>query len=114
MPRILLTVILLIATSMPGGALGQPAISSEIAPLGKLRVGIQTGAPILATRARDGSISGVSADLGKFIAERLGISFEPVGYANEGAYAQSFGKGEWDEYELYLDDELPLPVASFG
>ena len=27
---------------------------------------------------------------------------------------ENFGKGEWDEYELYLDDELPLPVASFG
>jgi hypothetical protein len=25
-----------------------------------------------------------------------------------------FGQGEWDEYELYLDDALPTPVASFG
>jgi hypothetical protein len=24
---------------------------------------------------------------------------------------ENFGKGEWDEYELYLDDELPQPVA---
>ena len=96
MPRILPTIILLVATSIPGGALGQPVIGSEIAPLGKLRVGIQTAAPILATRARDGSVSGVTVDLGKFIAERLGVSFEPVLYANEEAYAQSFGKGEWD------------------
>ena len=27
---------------------------------------------------------------------------------------ENFGKGEWDEYELYLDDALPTPVASFG
>lgn len=86
----------LIATQISGGALAQSAPGSEIAPMGKLRVGIQTGAPILATRARDGSVNGVSVDLGKFIAERLGVSFEPVLYANEGAYAQSFGKGEWD------------------
>lgn len=96
MRRILLSVIVLIATPMSGGAWGQPAISSEIAPSGKLRVGIQTAAPLLATRAQDGSLGGVSVELGKFIAERLGVSFEPVGYVNEGAYAQSFDKGEWD------------------
>lgn len=25
----------------------------------------------------------------------------------------NFGAGEWDEYELYLDDELPEPVATY-
>ena len=24
------------------------------------------------------------------------------------------GQGEWDEYELYLDDDLPTPVATYG
>jgi hypothetical protein len=37
MRQFLLLASLLIATSVPGSALGQPAISSEIAPLGKLR-----------------------------------------------------------------------------
>lgn len=27
---------------------------------------------------------------------------------------ENFGAGEWDEYELYLDGALPIPVASFG
>ena len=27
---------------------------------------------------------------------------------------ENFGAGEWDEYELYLDDALPTPVASYG
>ena len=31
-----------------------------------------------------------------FIAERLKVLFEPVVYANQEAYAQSFGKDEWD------------------
>ena len=26
----------------------------------------------------------------------------------------NFGRGEWSEYELYLDDDLPTPVASYG
>jgi hypothetical protein len=36
MRRILLSVILLITTSIPEGALAQPAISSEIAPTGEV------------------------------------------------------------------------------
>jgi hypothetical protein len=26
---------------------------------------------------------------------------------------EHFGKEEWDAYELYLDDELPEPVATY-
>lgn len=26
---------------------------------------------------------------------------------------EHFGQGEWDEYELYLDDELPEPAATY-
>jgi polar amino acid transport system substrate-binding protein len=97
MRRILLLAILLIATSMPQGALGQPAISAEIAPLGKLRFGTNGGNQVLVIRTADGKISGgLAVDVGKFIAEKLGISFELVAYANADAYTQSFGKGEWD------------------
>ena len=38
------------------------------------------------------------------------LSFEDIALQCD----ENFGKGEWDEYELYLDDELPPPVASFG
>ena len=41
----LLLAIVLIAISIPGGVLAQPAISSEIAPLGKLRVATNGGNP---------------------------------------------------------------------
>ncbi|OYU42897.1 MAG: hypothetical protein CFE44_21415 [Burkholderiales bacterium PBB4] len=27
---------------------------------------------------------------------------------------QNFGASEWDAYELYTDDSLPVPVASFA
>jgi ABC-type amino acid transport substrate-binding protein len=50
----------------------------------------------LVTRAADGSVSGISVDLGKFIAEKLGLAFEPVVYATAAAYTESFGKGDWD------------------
>lgn len=47
MPRILLLAILLVATSMPEGALGQSAISAEIAQLGKLRFATNGGNQLL-------------------------------------------------------------------
>ncbi len=97
MRRILLSAIVLIATSIPGDALGQPAINSEIAPQGKLRVAMNAQTPVLLTRTPDGKIiGGVAVDVGKFIAEKLGVSFDLVAYANADAYTQSFGKGEWD------------------
>lgn len=41
-------------------------------------------------------LGGVAHPVCKFIADKLGVSVEPVMYSNPDAYAQSFGKGEWD------------------
>ena len=114
MRRILLLAILLIAISIPKGALGQAVISSEIAPLGKLRVATNGGNPQFVTRTPDGKmVGGVALDVGKFIAAKLGVSFEAVVYANADAYTQSFGKGEWD---IAIGPPTPLVAekADFG
>jgi len=95
MPSFLVAVVVA-ALALPAAAQAQHSVSAEIAPSGTLRVGFQTASPILARRAVDGSVSGVVIDLGRFIAARLDVAFEPVVYANQEAYAQSFGKGEWD------------------
>ena len=106
MRRILLLASLLIATSVPGSALGQPAISSEIAPLGKLRVAMNAGNPVLIKRAPDGKIiGGVALEVGKFIAEKLEVPFELVPYPDSNTYTQSFGKGEWD---IGIGPPIPL------
>ncbi len=97
MRRYLLLAILLTATSIPGGARGQSAGSSEIAPTGKLRVSMNAQTPALVTRTADGKVvGGAAVAVGKFIAEKLGVSFEIVAYANSREHTQSFGKGEWD------------------
>jgi polar amino acid transport system substrate-binding protein len=106
MLRIFLSAILLIATSIAGGAWGQLAIISEIAPLGKLRVAVNSQTPVLLTRTSDGKITGgVAFEVGKFIAETLGVSFEMVAYADSVAHTQSFGKGDW---EISFGPQLPL------
>lgn len=93
---IALLAIIILASLLSDDALGQPAISSEIAPLGKLRVAMNGANPALVTPTTDGTVRGVAVDVGKFIAERLGVPFEPVVYANPQTYAASLGKGEWD------------------
>ena len=67
-------------------AFGQPNISSEIAPVGKLRVGM-----IAIT-----VLGGVADPVARFIGSKLAVTVEPVMYPSPGAYAQSFGKDEWD------------------
>jgi ABC-type amino acid transport substrate-binding protein len=66
--------------------MAQPIPASELAPTGSLR-GAVIGIRVL---------GGVGEPIGRFIANRLGASFEPVVYPNPQAYEQSFGKDEWD------------------
>jgi hypothetical protein len=97
MRRILLLATLLMATSIPGSSSGQPAINSEIAPAGKLRVAMNAATPIQLMRTPDGKIiGGVGVELGKFMAKKLGVVLELAPYPDSNNYGQSFGKGEWD------------------
>ena len=108
MRRILLLAIVLIAVSIPGGVSAQPAISSEIAPLGKLRVAMNAGNPVLIKRAPDGKIiGGVGLAVGKFMAEKLDVPFELVPYPDSNTYTESIGKGEWD---IGIGPPIPLAV----
>jgi polar amino acid transport system substrate-binding protein len=96
MRTLLLSAILAVATQMPGGVQAQPVPISEIAPQGKLRVGMLGYNPVLVTRRPDGNLGGVSVSLGKFIAERLGVPLDPVVYATPEAGVRSYDQAEWD------------------
>ena len=52
-------------------------LAAEAAPTGKLRLSINVGNPILARRSDDGA-AGVSVDLGREFAQRLGVPVELV------------------------------------
>jgi polar amino acid transport system substrate-binding protein len=69
---------------------------SEIVPTGKLRYGLNTANAALSWRAADGSVGGVAIDIGRFVAGKLGVPFEPIAYATTGDFTRSFDKGEWD------------------
>src|SRR4029077_16856072 len=85
---------------LSGPAFGQT--STEVAPGGKLRVGMIAitalggGAAPGGRFARPKLCGGVEEPVARFPGQKLGAVVEPVIYPNPEAYLQSFGKGEWD------------------
>jgi len=81
-----------------------PAARAELASTGKLRVGLILSNQVLVTKdPSTGELRGVTVNLGKALAQRLGVPFEPVGYANPAALVKSFGTNEWDIAFLAFD-----------
>jgi polar amino acid transport system substrate-binding protein len=81
-----------------------PAARSELAPRGRLRVGLILSNQVLVTKdTQTGELRGISVTLGKALARRLGVPFEAVGYPNPALLVQSFGKDEWDIAFLAFD-----------
>lgn len=81
-----------------------PAARAELAPTGKLRVGLILSNQVLVTKdSSTGELRGVTIHLGRALAQRLGVPFEPVGYANPASLVKSFGTNEWDIAFLAFD-----------
>lgn len=81
-----------------------PTTRSELAPTGKLRVGLILSNQVLVTKdPQTGELRGVAVALGQALAKRLEVPFEPVGYANPAGLVQSFGRNEWDVAFLAFD-----------
>lgn len=85
-----------------GGCVGmQSGVSSgtkaALAPTGKLRVAFLSTAPIYSTKdPATGELKGVAVDLGRELSRRVGVPFEPVGYAAVPALIGGAKAGEWD------------------
>jgi polar amino acid transport system substrate-binding protein len=70
---------------------------SELAPRGKLRAAINMGNMLLVTgKTASGDPDGVSPDMAREIARRLGVSVELVPFASPGELADAGGKDIWD------------------
>jgi polar amino acid transport system substrate-binding protein len=93
------------------------AVKRELTPTGKLRVGVAIGPTIgagnVAMDAATGKPRGIAVDLGKELADRLGVPVEYVPYPNSGALTEAAGSGAWDVAFLPVDDERKKKVA-FG
>ncbi len=81
-----------------------------LCPTGKLRVGL-ISVPVHAIRdPYSGELRGISHDLGRALAARLGVPFEPIMYPNPATYVAAGQAGEWDVGSLAL---VPERQASF-
>jgi polar amino acid transport system substrate-binding protein len=73
-----------------------PAAKSELAPTGKLRVGINYGNFLLVTRHSEGEYTGIAVDLGQELGRRLGVPIDLVPFATAGKLADAVKAGAWD------------------
>ena len=74
-----------------------PAARAELAPTGKLRVGLIATSPIFVTQnTPPGVTRGIAVDIAGRLAAQLGVPPEYVRYPNERALMESAAREEWD------------------
>ncbi|QJR15332.1 ABC transporter substrate-binding protein [Usitatibacter palustris] len=80
------------------------AVMSELAPGGKLRVAMNYGNIVLAQKdPATGEARGISADLARELARRLGVPIEWLSYDTAGKVAEAAKSGAWDIAFLAID-----------
>jgi polar amino acid transport system substrate-binding protein len=81
-----------------------PSLCKELAPTGTLRVGINYGNPVLATRdPESGELRGVAVDLARELSRRLALPIRLVGFDAAGKMFEAVKTGAWDVAFLAID-----------
>jgi polar amino acid transport system substrate-binding protein len=89
-----------------------PATVSELAPTGKLRIGLNYANFLLVLKdAPDGSPQGIAPDLGRELASRLGVKAEFVKFDAAGKLADGVKKGMWDVAFLGNEPQRASEIA---
>lgn len=84
-----------------------------LAPTGKLRVGLYTGNPLSVIRDPiSHDMKGMGFDLGKEMARRIGVPFEPVVYPSVGAVMDATRSSQWD-IAFFLVNPARTPDVDF-
>jgi polar amino acid transport system substrate-binding protein len=80
------------------------SLRSDLAPTGKLRVGINYGNPVLATRdPSTGELGGVVVDLARELGRRTGLPIDLVSFESAGKMVDALQAGAWDIAFLAVD-----------
>ncbi len=89
-----------------------PAIKAELAPKGKLRVGINYGNFLLVARdPAGGEPRGIAPDLARELGLRLGVSVDFVGFETAGKMADAVKTGVWDVAFLGAEPQRASEIA---
>ena len=89
----------------------QTAAVSDLAPSGKLRAAINFGNPVLASRDAGGQPQGVSVDLSRELAHRLGVPVELITFDAAGKVVEAGKAGAWDIAFVALDPARAADIA---
>ena len=91
---------LLLALVILGGCVTPDVVPQEtvrdLAPSGTLRAAINFGNPVLSQKTANGEAAGVSVDLSRELARRLGVPVELVPYDAAGKVTGDVKSGRWD------------------
>ena len=89
-----------------------PGARSDLAPTGKLRAAINFGNPILAARdSSTGEPRGVSVDLSRELARRLGVPVQFVTYDAAGKVVEGLKSGAWDVAYVAIDPARAVDIS---
>jgi polar amino acid transport system substrate-binding protein len=107
---------LILATLLTAGCASMPdvpaAARAELAPQGKLRAGMNFGNTLFTKRnASTGQVEGVSVDLMRELASRLGVSVDFVVHAMPGDVADAAQKGTWDVAILAIEQSRAKTIT---
>ena len=80
------------------------AVRNDLAPTGKLRVGINYGNPVLAKKdPTSGELSGVAVDLARELGRSTDLPVELVAFESAGKMFDALRSGAWDAAFLAID-----------
>jgi polar amino acid transport system substrate-binding protein len=105
-----------LAAVLVAGCAASPAVPDaarlELAPTGKLRAGMNLGNALFTTKdAVTGELRGVSVDLMRELASRLGVPVDLVVHATPGDVADAVDKGTWDVAILAIAQARAQTIA---
>ncbi len=87
------------------------SVTSDLAPTGKLRAAINFGNPVLASKSASGQPQGVSVDLSRELARRLGLPLEIVPYTAAGLVVEGLKSNAWDIAFLAIDPARAVDIG---
>ena len=105
-----------VAATLVLGCASSPAVPdaarAQLAPTGKLRAGMNLGNTLFTTKdAATGELRGVSVDLVRELASRLGVPVDLVVYATPGDVSDAVDKGTWDVAILAIEQARAQKIA---
>lgn len=88
-----------------------PAVRSELAPMGKLRIGLNHGNFLLVTPGSKADPRGVAPDIGRELGRRVGVPVEFVNFDTAGALGDAVRTGAWDVAFLGAEPQRATDIA---